>query len=285
MTSRTPHYHIVKRDSDLRTLARRLLSAETDNIVHYTCGQSVSELEKLLQQITFLTEELNVSRLTAAKTQERLSQAEELIWNFLHASDTTDQGTALVNVCDVGTSMTEIDELQESNTNLCQQLQTQLEDLQVQYHDLQIEHKNLLEKLEQQQRINTKTEINQDENRATIIKLNQSYGAAVIKNNTLERQLKEARHLLIESETRAAKQLQELKDTMETQLAAKELEIQRLTTVVNEAKCVVDGQKRVHFLSPIPTQSDDSIGLKPLRKAGMSVKQVTAHFLDSELIL
>lgn len=285
MTSRSPHYHIVKRDGDLRTLARRLLSSEADNMAHCADGQSLSELEKLLQQITFLTEELNASRLNAARTQERLSRAEELIWSFLHATDNTAQEGAMVDTCDVNTSMPEINEPQESSTRYCQQLQTQLEELQVQYHNLQVEYKDLLEKLEQQQQSHVKAEINHDEHRATIIKLNQSYGAAVIKNNTLERQLKEARHMLVESEKRASKQLQELKDTMDTQLAAKDLEIQRLTSAVNETKCVADGQKRVHFLSPIPTQSDDSIGLKPLRKAGMSVKQVTAHFLDSELIL
>lgn len=254
-------------------------------MAHCADGQSLSELEKLLQQITFLTEELNASRLNAARTQERLSRAEELIWSFLHATDNMAQEGAMVDTCDVNTSMPEINEPQESSTRYCQQLQTQLEELQVQYHNLQVEYKDLLEKLEQQQQSHVKAEINHDEHRATIIKLNQSYGAAVIKNNTLERQLKEARHMLVESEKRASKQLQELKDTMDTQLAAKDLEIQRLTSAVNETKCVADGQKRVHFLSPIPTQSDDSIGLKPLRKAGMSVKQVTAHFLDSELIL
>ena len=285
MTSRTPHYHIVKRDGDLRATARRLLSSEADNITHGSDGYSLSELEKLLQQITFLTEELNTSRLTAARTQERLSRAEELIWSFLNATDARGQEVTGTGTCDVNTSMTEVNELQESSAKRCQELQMQLEELQVQHHNLQVEHKDLLEKLEQQQHSHAKTEVNQDEHRATIIKLNQSYGAAVIKNNTLERQLKEARHMLVESEKRASKQLQELTDTMETQLAAKDLEIQRLISAANEAKCVTDGQKRVHFLSPIPTQSDDSIGLKPLRKAGMSVKQVTAHFLDSELIL
>lgn len=284
MTSRAPHYHIVKRDSDLRATARRLLSSEADSIGHCPEGYSLSELEKLLQQITFLTEELNASRLSAARAQERLSRAEELIWSFLHATDSASQEEAPVNTCDVNTSMSEVTEIQESSAQHCQQLQMQFEELQMQHHNLQAEHKDLLKRLEQQQS-HTKAEVNQEENRATIIKLNQSYGAAVIKNNTLERQLKEARHMLIESERRASKQLQELKDTMETQLTAKELEIQRLVTAANEAKCVTDGQKRVHFLSPIPTQSDDSIGLKPLRKAGMSVKQVTAHFLDSELIL